>query len=110
LKINRILKSCLSFNLCNLVQKFIKYNFYYIIITLQRGLEKMRLIYFTFLLIYSSQVFAYLDPGSASLIIQGLIAAVAFGITTISFYWSKLKSFFGFKPSDKKNEKEENES
>ena len=43
----------------------------------------MKVVYIVFLLIYSSQVFAYLDPGSASLIIQGLIAAIAFGITTI---------------------------
>lgn len=66
----------------------------------------MKVVYIVFLLIYSSQVFAYLDPGSASLIIQGLIAAIASSLAFVSLYWSKLKSFFG-KKTDNKEENTE---
>jgi len=51
----------------------------------------------------SSPVYAYLDPGSASLIIQGTIAAIASGVTVISLYWARLKAFF-IKSSETKDE------
>ena len=38
--------------------------------------------------------FAYLDPGTGSIIIQGVIAAVVGGLVVIKVYWYKLKSFF----------------
>ena len=66
----------------------------------------MKIAYFLFLLVCSSQAFAYLDPGSASLIIQGLIAAIASSLAFVSLYWSKLKSFFG-KKTDNKEENTE---
>jgi len=69
----------------------------------------MKVVYLVFLLIYSSQAFAYLDPGSASLIIQGLIAAIASGIAVVSLYWSKFKSFFERKSNDKKDDTEKSE-
>ena len=40
-------------------------------------------------------VFAYLDPGSGSLILQILIGAVAGFFFAIKAYWIKIKSFFG---------------
>lgn len=44
--------------------------------------------------IYSPAAFAYLDPGTGSLILQGLIAAIAGSILTIKLYWYKLKGFW----------------
>ena len=40
---------------------------------------------------------AYLDPGAGSIILQGLIAAVAAGLVVIKTYWYKIKTFFGKK-------------
>jgi len=40
---------------------------------------------------------AYLDPGTGSIILQGLIAAVAAGLVVIKTYWYKIKTFFGKK-------------
>jgi hypothetical protein len=40
---------------------------------------------------------AYLDPGTGSMIIQGLIAAVGAGLVAGRMYWTKLKGFFGRK-------------
>ena len=38
---------------------------------------------------------AYLDPGTGSMILQGLIAGIAVGWFTIKTYWYKIASFFG---------------
>jgi hypothetical protein len=38
---------------------------------------------------------AYLDPGTGSIILQGIIAGVAAAITWVGFYWQKVKAFFG---------------
>lgn len=64
----------------------------------------MNKLFVVLLLTYSSQAFAYLDPGSASLIVQGLIAGIASVATAISLYWTKIKSFF-YRNSDKDDEK-----
>jgi hypothetical protein len=48
--------------------------------------------------------YAYVDPGTGSMMVQMLIAGAAAGFTTIGLYWSKLKGFLQrdrrTKPSD----------
>lgn len=53
----------------------------------------------------SSPAFAYLDPGTGSMILQGLIAAIAAGITFISLYYYRFKAFF-FKKFPKLNDED----
>lgn len=36
----------------------------------------------------------YIDPGTGSLILQGLIASLAAGAVAIRHYWYRLKAFF----------------
>lgn len=38
---------------------------------------------------------AYLDPGTGSIILQGIIAGIAVAGLTIKTYWYRLKSLFG---------------
>jgi hypothetical protein len=38
---------------------------------------------------------AYLDPGTGSIILQGLLAVIAGSAVTLRLYWSKVKGFFG---------------
>jgi len=38
--------------------------------------------------------FAYLDPGTGSVILQAIIAAIATASATIAFYWRKFKLLF----------------
>jgi hypothetical protein len=38
---------------------------------------------------------AYLDPGTGSLIIQAVVAALAGVAVAVTAYWHKIKSFFG---------------
>ena len=38
---------------------------------------------------------AYIDPGTGSMLIQGLLAAVAAGAVAIGIFWRRLKGFWG---------------
>lgn len=52
---------------------------------------------------------AYLDPGTGSIILQGLIAAIAGAATVGTLYWHKVKTFFSsFSKDDKKTEEDSN--
>lgn len=48
-----------------------------------------------FCLIYTQSAFAYLDPGTGSLMLQMMIAGILGGLATIKLYWYRIKSFFG---------------
>lgn len=48
------------------------------------------LIFFT-----SLQASAYLDPGTGSMLLQGIIAGIALAGFTIKSYWYKIRAFFG---------------
>jgi hypothetical protein len=65
-------------------------------------MNKIRL--FLLLIFFSMNSYAYLDPGTGSLIIQSLIAAIAGGMYTIKIYWYSITDFFNKKDKkDKKN-------
>jgi hypothetical protein len=51
------------------------------------------------LLISVDDAYAYLDPGTSSMILQGLIGGIAGGLFAIRVYWGKLKGRFGRAPS-----------
>ena len=42
----------------------------------------------------TSPAYGYIDPGTGSLIIQGVIGAIAAIGVTLKLYWHKLKLFF----------------
>ncbi|MEM9623207.1 MAG: hypothetical protein AAF993_16270 [Pseudomonadota bacterium] len=46
-------------------------------------------------LAFAPSAFAYLDPGTGSMLIQGLIAGIAMAGITIKTYWYKIKNLFG---------------
>lgn len=55
-----------------------------------------KIFWFPLLLIaFSQHAAAYLDPGTGSMILQGLVAAVAVVGFTIKSYWYKIRSLFG---------------
>ena len=49
------------------------------------------------LIAYTSPAYAYLDPGTGSMLLQGLIGGIAASIAFLSIYWQKVKAFFGKK-------------
>jgi len=42
-----------------------------------------------------SDAYAYLDPGTGSMMLQGLLAAFAAFVTAIGIYWRRIKTFLG---------------
>lgn len=54
-------------------------------------------VVFLFISIIPSSAFAYIDPASGSIILQGLLAAIAGVAVTAKLYWTRIKSFFSRK-------------
>jgi hypothetical protein len=50
--------------------------------------------------------FAYLDPGSGSMLIQLLLAALLGAGVLLRTQWNKLKALFGHKPAESEDEDE----
>ncbi len=62
------------------------------------SVSNLKLLFLIFGLIsYTSPAYAYLDPGTGSALLQGLIGGFAAFISFISIYWHKVKSFFSKK-------------
>ena len=54
---------------------------------------KTKILPAVYLLIISSNAYAYLDPGTGSIIIQGLIAAFLSVALVVKTYWFKVLGF-----------------
>lgn len=50
-----------------------------------------------------NNAYAYLDPGTGSIILQAILGAIAAGVSYCAFYWNKVKNFF--KKNNSKKEK-----
>jgi len=61
---------------------------------------------FISLFIIVSTAHAYLDPGTGSIILQGLIAALAAGVVFIKMSWYKLLILLGIKKKDNNDSKQ----
>ena len=55
---------------------------------------KFFLIIIIYYLTFITSSYAYLDPGSASIILQSILGAIAAVGATIGLYWKKIKNFF----------------
>lgn len=56
--------------------------------------KKYRISFFfiCFSFFLTKDALAYLDPGTGSIILQAIIAAIATAGATITFYWRKIKN------------------
>ena len=57
-------------------------------------MKKILIISFSFIMFFNTKAFAYLDPGTGSIILQGILGAIAAGASYCSIYWHKIKKFF----------------
>ena len=57
-----------------------------------------------FLSLKSSPAHAYLDPGSISLILQAIIAAIAGGLMTVKYWYWRVLRLFGRKKESERTE------
>jgi hypothetical protein len=46
------------------------------------------------LLLMTAPAYAYLDPGTGSMLLQGLLAAIAAASAAVTVFWHKIKGFF----------------
>ena len=57
-------------------------------------------------LFLTSPAYAYLDPGTGSILLQALIGGIAASVTVVSMYYQRIKAFFaGQSASKESNEK-----
>ena len=68
----------------------------------------MKLLISIFLIsfILTLNAYAYIDPGSGSIILQALLGALAAIGASISIYWNKFKNLFKRKKKIEKDKKE----
>ena len=59
-----------------------------------KRLAKVVLLVCFLYLLFPRTVYAYIDPGTGSLMIQVLIGALLGGLVTIKIYWGKIKLLF----------------
>lgn len=52
----------------------------------------------------SGSAFAYLDPGTGSMVLQAILGGAAVALATCSLYVEKIKSFFGARGRDDKRD------
>ncbi len=52
-----------------------------------------------------SSAHAYIDPGTGSMILQGIIAGVVGGLVVIKIYWQRIKAIFSRRDPSKLSEK-----
>ena len=46
-----------------------------------------------FAVLASAPAYAYLDPGTGSILVQGLLAALAAGSAAVAAFWSQIRRF-----------------
>ncbi len=61
------------------------------------------LIAFCFLLIWAEPAYAYLDPGSGSMITQIILAGLAGAVVVLKLFWHRLLALFGMGKRKKNN-------
>lgn len=52
------------------------------------------MFFLTFTLIFIKEASAYIDPGTGSMVVQAVIAAVAAVSVSIGIFWRRLKNLF----------------
>ena len=68
-----------------------------------------KLVFILVFLCIAPQAYAYIDPGTGSLILQGLLAAIAGAMVTAKFYWHRIMTFFGFRKDHEGDDQGEND-
>ncbi len=73
-------------------------------------IKKVSILFIIFFFIFQNHSYAYLDPGTGSIILQAIAAGIVGVITWLSFFKEKLKNFLKklFKRKNHEKEKKAN--
>ena len=67
--------------------------------------KKFSVLYILALIIFPTKAFAYLDPGTGSIILQAILGFIAATVASVSIYWAKFKSLISKLFNKKKENK-----
>tara|TARA_B000000609_G_C23889826_1_gene197665 strand:- start:78 stop:293 length:216 start_codon:yes stop_codon:yes gene_type:complete len=67
--------------------------------------KKFSVLYILVLIIFPTKAFAYLDPGTGSIILQAILGFIAATVASVSIYWAKFKSLISKLFNKKKENK-----
>ena len=73
-------------------------------------MKKIFILAFLYIVTFQNYAYAYLDPGTGSIILQAIIGFLAASVTAISIYWSKFKSLISKIFNRKEKEKDKSNS
>lgn len=62
-------------------------------------IDVMIALVFGFILLSTRNAHAYLDPGTGSMIVQGVIAALGAAVLGVRMYWHRIRRFVSGNPS-----------
>ena len=57
-------------------------------------MSKFFIVSFTLIFFYEVNAYAYLDPGTGSIILQSILGMIAAGVSYGTIYWQKIKDFY----------------
>ena len=57
-------------------------------------------------LLYAAPSYAYLDPGTGSILVQSILAGIAVAVGAVRLYWYRIKAFFTGAPTSQDGEQE----
>tara|TARA_B100001027_G_scaffold193310_1_gene148527 strand:+ start:1322 stop:1543 length:222 start_codon:yes stop_codon:yes gene_type:complete len=71
-------------------------------------MKKTFLFFLLYFLVFTSEAFAYFDPGTGAFIIQAILGFLAAVVASLTMTWSRVKMFFIkiFKKKSKSEKKE----
>ena len=64
----------------------------------------IKILFFFLFFLINTNAYAYLDPGTGSVLIQGVLAGLAAIVITGKLYWYRLLRLFGIRKSKNDNE------
>ena len=57
-------------------------------------MNKILITSFILIIFLNNKAFAYLDPGTGSIILQSILGMIAAGVSYGTIYWQKIKDFY----------------
>ena len=71
---------------------------------MEMKIKEIHCVVFSMTVLVPSTAFAYLEPGTGSMIVQLLLGGLAGLVVVLKMYWERLRALFGVRRSNKPTE------